>query len=784
MINFNLKNQSVRNCIIVHGSNSSEKEAKEGKPENLRHWKPWLKSELEKVGIETSNELYPEDWLPNYDKWKKVFEKNKIDENTVLVGHSAGTAFILRWLTENKKKVNKVVLVAPSIIKDGKYFKESKLKDFEFNSGLKNYFNKLIILYSDNDDEDIVESAKQIHSKLDGELIDMKNMGHFCYGDMGTEKFPELFEAIIESIKVFTTRPDTLFGLSYVVIAPENNLVDELKPQIKNWPEIEKYRKEVKDRSEIERTAQGKEKTGVVLSGIKAVNPVNKEEVPVFIADYVLANYGTGAVMAVPAHDERDYAFAKKYRLPMKRVIKPNVITTEVFIDPVGTNRNMTEEIKKKEQNLELFKEIYTGKDGIMFNSEKFNGMTNEEAMKPITEYAGGKMTKTYKLQDWVFSRQRYWGEPIPVIHCEKCGVVPVPEKDLPVKLPKVKFYEPTGTGESPLAAITDWVNTKCPKCGGMGKRETNTMPQWAGSSWYYLRYIDPNNDKALVDKEKERYWSPVDMYVGGTEHATRHLIYARFWHKFLYDIGAVSQKEPFKQLRNQGMILGSDNRKMSKRWGNVVNPDEVVKNVGADTLRVYESFMGPFEQEIAWSTDSMVGSRRFLDRVWNLQSRVQDGFADKDEITILLNKTIKKVGEDISSFNANTAISSMMILTNALEAEEKIGKEAYLKFIKILSPFAPHISEEIWSNLGNKKMIVTESWPKYDESKLVSSKVKMVVQVNGRVRGIIIMSNDSSEGEVEKMALSDENIVKWIDDKQITKRIFVKNKIINFVTE
>ncbi len=573
---------------------------------------------------------------------------------------------------------------------------------------------------------------------------------------IGKSEGAELWFNIVnsdEKIFVFTTRPDTLFGVTYVVLAPENKLIDKLKPQIKNWKEVEDYIKKAKKKTEIERTTDSKEKTGVELKGVIVKHPITKEIIPVFISDYVLGHYGTGAVMAVPAHDDRDFAFAKKYNLPIKEVISGGDISKKAYIE-----------------------------SGKMVNSGKFDGKKNTEIMKEITEYAGGKMTKTYKLQDWVFSRQRYWGEPIPVIHCEKCGVVAVPEKELPLKLPKVKFYEPTGTGESPLAAISKWVNVKCPECGGKAKRETNTMPQWAGSSWYYLRYIDPKNNKALVDKKKEKYWSPVDMYVGGTEHATRHLIYARFWHKFLFDIGAVSTKEPFKQLRNQGMILGADNRKMSKRWGNVVNPDDVIKNVGADTLRVYESFMGPFDQQIAWSTDSMVGSRRFLDKVWNLQNKVVNKFADSEETILLLNKTIKKVGEDIESMSFNTAISGMMILANNFEAQEKISKKTYLDFIKILSPFAPHICEEIWSNQGSKKLIVTEKWPKFDESKLVSSKAKIVVQINGKVRTTVEVPIDSSQDDVEKEALKNEAVVKWIDNKKVIKIIFIKNRIINFV--
>jgi leucyl-tRNA synthetase len=436
---------------------------------------------------------------------------------------------------------------------------------------------------------------------------------------------------------------------------------------------------------------------------------------------------------------------------------------------------------------------------GVLINSGKFNGTDNEKAEKEITK-AFGKVKVSYKLKDWVFSRQRYWGEPIPVVHCDKCGVVAVPEKQLPIKLPKVKFYEPTGTGESPLAAITKWVNTKCPKCGGKAKRETNTMPQWAGSSWYYLRYINPKNKKALVDKKKEKYWmkNGVDLYVGGTEHATRHLIYARFWHKFLFDIGAVSEKEPFKQLKNQGMVLGSDSRKMSKRWGNVVNPDEVVKNVGADALRVYEMFMGPFEQEIAWSTDNMVGSRRFLDKVWKLQERISGNplrltseliaprVSRNQEVDhkfeTLLHKTIKKVTEDIVNFNFNTAISAFMILVNLAEKIE-ITKADYEIILKMLAPFAPHMTEEIWAKLGHKKSIHLEKWPDYNEKKIISEKIMVMVQINGKPRASFEMPVGSTQAEVEKAAFARDDVSKWLTGKEIIKKLFIKERILSLIT-
>ena len=546
-----------------------------------------------------------------------------------------------------------------------------------------------------------------------------------------------------EKIKVFTTRADTLFGVTYVVLAPEADLVKKLLSSISNKAEVEKYIKEAKDKTSEDRMGN-KEKTGVKLEGIKAINPVNKDEVPVFVADYVLANYGTGMVMAVPAHDDRDYAFAKKYNIPIKEVISGGNVNEKAFIE-----------------------------DGTMINSGKFNGMKNIDAIKAITEFAGGKIVTRYKMRDAIFARQRYWGEPIPLIHKADGTIEEVKIKDLPLELPNVKSYEPIGTGESPLAGVKEWVKKGY---------ETNTMPGWAGSSWYFLRYMDPKNDKNLVGKKANEYWKNVDMYVGGAEHATGHLLYSRFWNKFLFDYNLISKDEPFQCYKNLGMILGSDNRKMSKRWGNVINPDDVVRDVGADTLRVYESFMGPFDQEIAWSTDSMVGSRRFLERVWKLQNKVEGKFEDSEETLILLNQTIKKVGEDIESFNSNTAVSSMMIFVKHLEDIEKISEKSYLDFIKILSPFAPHMAEEVWANFGNKKLIVLEDWPKFDESKLRSAKVNIVVQINGKLRATIEVTADSLQDAVEKVALKNDDVVKWLDNKKIMKTIFVKNRIINFV--
>jgi leucyl-tRNA synthetase len=542
-----------------------------------------------------------------------------------------------------------------------------------------------------------------------------------------------------QSIKVFTTRPDTLFGSTYMVLAPEHKLVQELKSEITNFDEVEKYINDTNKKTEIERTAEGKEKTGVELKGVKAINPANKEEVSVFVADYVVVHYGTGAIMAVPAHDERDHEFAKKFDLP---------ISDADLVD-----------------------------------------------IDEVVERVNGKKTVNYKLQDWVFSRQRYWGEPIPIIHCDKCGVVPVPEEDLPVVLPEVESYEPTGTVESPLADIEEWINVKCPKCKGDARRESNTMPQWAGSSWYYLRYIDPKNSEVLVDKEKEKYWSPVDMYVGGAEHATRHLIYARFWHKFLYDIGVVNYEEPFTKLQHVGLINAEDGRKMSKRFGNVVNPDEIIETFGADSLRLYEMFMGPFDQAIAWSTDNIVGVRRFIEKVWRLQEKVDDaeeGLSSGSEadggetlgsIITLLHKTIKKVGEDIEDMKFNTAISTMMILANELEKEEKVSKEIFSTLLILLAPFAPHVAEELWDKIEGGASVLNEGWPKYDEAKIVEDTAKIGIQIDGKVRTTIEVSVDEEEEKVKEKALSNEVVQKWTEGKEVKKVMYIKGKIVSIVT-
>ncbi len=566
---------------------------------------------------------------------------------------------------------------------------------------------------------------------------------------------------------VFTTRLDTIFGCTYVVLAPEHELIQEFKNEITNWKAVEKYIEECKDKTDLERTDLNKEKTGICLKGTKAINPFNNEEVDIFITDYVLASYGTGAVMAVPAHDERDFEFANKFALRMKAVVLPKGET----------------EFEGEEAIIE---------DGILHNSGSFNGLDSVKARKKMLKWLEkeklGRRKVNYRIKDWVFSRQRYWGEPIPVVHCEKCGVVPVPEKDLPITLPEVDSYEPTGTGESPLAAIEDWVNTTCPKCKGSAKRETNTMPQWAGSCWYYLRYIDPDNDKKLVDKKKEKYWSPVDFYVGGAEHATRHLIYARFWHKFLYDIKVVNYKEPFTKLKHVGLIMGEDGRKMSKRWGNVINPDEIVMKFGADSMRIYEMFMGPFEQACNWNTNGLIGVRKFLEKII-LLAEIEKVVEDK-KIISLLHKTIKKVTEDIENFHFNTAVSSLMILVNAITDYKNkkqalpFDKEVLAKFFQILAPFAPHLSEELWEKLNTQESIFNSSWPGYDQELIKDEVVNLVIQVNGKVRINFEVSADIEETEALKLAQENEIIKKWIEGKDIIKTIFIKGKLLNIVVK
>lgn len=704
-----------------------------------------------------------------------------------------------------------------------------------------------------------------------------------------------------EPITVFTTRADTLFGVTYVVVAPEHPLIERLASKIQNIKEVRKYVADSKKKEDIVRTAEGKEKTGLPLNGLKVINPVNGEEVPVWVADYVLSTYGTGAVMAVPAHDARDLEFAKKYNLPIRNVVIPSVvdhtnppqidkktvvrknvhavvynparkayltlqwkkfpwktvvlggmedgedateaalremkeetgytdlifkkvlgapvqaayfaahknenriaITTAVYFEmaseaqvEVAEEEKETHEITWTEEkdfipskmtNSELpywlermkgnLETAYTG-EGVLINAGEFDGMNSIEAKSAITKRIGAKAVTKFKLRDWVFSRQRYWGEPIPMVNCEKCGLVPLSEKDLPLKLPEMKKYEPTDTGESPLATVEKWVKTKCPSCKGPARRETDTMPQWAGSSWYYLRYADPKNKKSFASEKNLKMWSPVDWYNGGMEHTTLHLLYSRFWHKFLFDIGTVPTIEPYAKRTSHGLILAEGGEKMSKSKGNSVSPDELITTYGADTLRVYEMFMGPFDQAIAWNTNNMIGSRRFIERTWNIIKKSSKN--SNPELDSLVQKTIKKVSDDIESLGFNTAISTLMILLNAFDKEVSINQKNIEIFLKLLAPFAPHVTEELWAALGNKKSIHVAPWPVYDPSRLVVSSFKIMIQINGKIRASF--ESDSDEEEiVKKYALNMPEILAKLGGLTPKRVIYVKGKLINIV--
>ena len=563
-----------------------------------------------------------------------------------------------------------------------------------------------------------------------------------------------------DTLTVYTTRPDTLFGATYMVISPEHPLIEKWADKITNLDEVRKYQDEAAHKSDFERTELNKEKTGVKLEGVMGINPANNAEIPIFISDYVLVSYGTGAIMAVPAHDTRDWEFAKKFNLPIIEVVKGSEVGVEN----------------------EAFTDCATG---VMTNSSFLTGMSVEEAKKAITEWltkeGKGHEKVNFKLRDWVFSRQRYWGEPIPIVKCEKCGYVPLDESELPLTLPNVESYEPTDTGESPLAKMTDWVNTTCPCCGGPAKRETDTMPQWAGSSWYFLRYCDPHNDKELISKEAAEYWTPVDWYNGGMEHTTLHLLYSRFWHKFLYDIGVVPTSEPYKKRTSHGMILGENGEKMSKSRGNVVNPDEIVDAYGADTMRLYEMFIGDFEKAAPWNSDSIKGCKRFIEKYWNLQEKVKDGNEYSPEHEALMHKTIKKVTYDIDNLKANTAIASMMTLVN--EFSQKGCNKAELKTLTILlNPFAPHVTEEMWQVMNFGGMVNEAQWPTYDEEKTKENSVEIVIQVMGKVRSKLTIPVDMPKDEVLAAAKADAKIAELLDGKEIKKEIYVPGKLVNFV--
>ncbi|MDY2928193.1 leucine--tRNA ligase [Anaerococcus sp.] len=613
---------------------------------------------------------------------------------------------------------------------------------------MKNQWMLKITEYADRLIDDLEEV--DFEERIKASQINWIGRSHGCDVDF---KIKDLDE----KLTVYTTRPDTIFGVSYMVVSPEHPILEKYKERIKNFVEIEAYQEEAKKKSDFERSELNKDKTGVMIDGISAINPLNDKEIPIWVSDYVLMTYGTGAIMAVPAHDSRDFEFAKKFDMPI--------------IPVYDTGEELpTTDINK----------------GQAINSDFLNGLSANDAKKKAIEYVEenslGKAKTNFKLRDWVFSRQRYWGEPIPMIYCEEHGWVPVPEEELPVKLPDVPSYEPTATGESPLSEIEEFVNTTCPICGKPAKRETDTMPQWAGSSWYYLRYMDPNNKEAIASKEALDYYSPVDWYNGGMEHTTLHLLYSRFWHKFLYDIGVVPTKEPYKKRTSHGMILGSDHQKMSKSRGNVINPDDIIRDYGADTLRCYEMFMGDFSSMAIWSDEGVRGCRKYLERVFNLTDLVVEGEEYSKELEVVINQTIKKVSEDYENLKFNTAIAQLMTLLNEMKSLGKITKKDFRTYITLLNPVAPHMTEELWEMMAYEGELNQTTWPSYDEDKLSFDSFEMPVQVNGKVRATVMMDKDASKEDAIKSAQEDNNIKSYIEGKEIRKIIYVPGKILNIV--
>jgi leucyl-tRNA synthetase len=667
---------------------------------------------------------------PNYYKWTQwlfiqLFNAGLVEKKTTLV---------------NWDPVDKTVLANEQVSADGiadrSGAKVEKKELEQWSIKITNYAEKLLEGLEGLDwPEHIKEAQKNWIGKSKG--------AYLTFPILNSEK----------EIKVFTTRPDTTFGITYLVLAPENKIIDEFKDRISNWNEIEEYRKKSGAKTELQRIQEAKEKTGVKIEGLTAKHPALDKELPIFISDYVIASYGTGAVMAVPAHDERDYEFARKFDLPIKEVIK-------------GGN---------------ILEGAYEG-HGEIVNSEKYNGMDSKEALSAITEDLGEETT-TYKIRDWSVSRQRYWGCPIPVVHCEKCGIVPVDEKDLPVKLPDLDDFTPSDDGKSPLSKKEDWVKTKCPKCGGDCLRETDTLDTFIDSSWYFMRYLDPNNEKEFCSKEKQKNWMPVDFYSGGSEHTTMHLLYSRFFQKALFDLGLVEDSEPYVYRNNRGLILGEDGNKMSKSKGNVIDPDSLVEKLGADTVRAYLAFIGPYNEagSYPWDPNGVVGTRRFIERVVALGEKV--GKSDSEEVIKLLHKTIKGVGEDMQALKFNTAISKMMVLSNLMEKDD-FSKETYKILIQLFAPVAPYVCEELWSQQGEKESVHASKWPEFDENKTKDKEIQLVVQVNGKFRQRLKIEAGLADEEVKKTVKNAHEMKKWISGKKIRKTIYIKDRLLNFVVE
>lgn len=699
--------------------------------QNIAHFK----SQLQSLGFsfDWTREINTTD--PDYYKWTQwifiqLFKKGLAYKKKMAVNWCTSCKCVLA----NEEVVNGVCERCGSEV--------IRKEQSQWMLKITDYADRLV---KDLDDVDFIDRVKVQQRNWIGK-------SHGAEVDFGT--------TLGDTLTVYTTRCDTLFGATYMVISPEHPYIEKWAPNIKNMDEVRAYQQEAAKKSDFERTEINKDKTGVRLDGVMGINPVNDKEIPIFISDYVLTSYGTGAIMAVPAHDTRDWEFAKKFDLPIIEVVAGG------------------EDVQK-----EAFTDCATGK---LVNSGFITGMSVEDAKKAMTEWlekeGKGREKVNFKLRDWVFSRQRYWGEPIPIVKCEKCGYVPLPESELPLRLPNVDSYEPTDNGESPLSKMTDWVNTTCPCCGGPAKRETDTMPQWAGSSWYFLRYTDPHNDKALASKEALEYWTPVDWYNGGMEHTTLHLLYSRFWHKFLYDIGVVPTSEPYMKRTSHGMILGENGEKMSKSRGNVVNPDEIVDRYGADTMRLYEMFIGDFEKAAPWNSDSIKGCKRFVERYWNLQEIVADGDGYSSDLEALMHKTIKKVTEDIDNLKCNTAIAAMMTLLNKVYEKKSITRAELRDLTIMLNPFAPHVTEELWEKMDFGGAVHDAKWPEYDESKTVENSVEIVLQIMGKVRSRMTIPVDMPKDEVIALAKADEKIAAAIEGKTIKKEIYVPNKLLNIV--
>lgn len=694
-----------------------------------------FKQQLVSLGLsfDWSREINTTD--PNYYKWTqwiflKLFEKGLAYKKEMAVNWCNSCKCVLA----NEEVVNGVCERC-----GGEVVRKTKS---QWMLGITKYAQRLI---DDLDGVDYIERVKTQQRNWIGRSTGAEVNFETTSGD---------------TLTVYTTRPDTLFGATYMVISPEHPILEKWADKLHNMDEVRTYQAEAASKSDFERTELVKDKTGVRLDGVEAINPVNGRQIPIFISDYVLISYGTGAIMAVPAHDTRDWEFAKKFNLPIIEVVKGGDVEKEAFTDCAT---------------------------GVMVNSGMLDGLSVEDAKVKIVDWLEqekkGQPKVNFKLRDWVFARQRYWGEPIPIVHCDKCGYVALPEDQLPLKLPEVESYEPTQNGESPLAALTDWVNTTCPRCGGPAHRETDTMPQWAGSSWYFMRYCDPHNNDALASKEALDYWLPVDWYNGGMEHTTLHLLYSRFWHKFLYDIGVVSMPEPYAKRTSHGMILGENGEKMSKSRGNVVNPDEIVNQYGADTMRLYEMFIGDFEKSAPWSSKSIKGCKRFLDRIWDLQECVVEG-GIRPELERNFHKTIKKVTIDIENLKMNTAIAAMMALLNDISDIGSITKEEFRTLLLLLNPFAPHITEELWQVVGFGGMVTSQTWPTYDESKCVDDTVEIVLQINGKVRNRLVIPADISKEDAIAAAKQDDKIASQIEGKTIVKEIYVPKKLVNLVVK